>query len=125
RGERACVGARATRAACASSQGEHTVAASCLRLAVSADPYREDLLRALMQALAAGGSPVGALLVYRQFRDQLRREMAAAPAEETTALFQRLRDETRARAQGEGGRARGEERRGKGGRGRADGHEPL
>src|SRR5207248_1709113 len=53
---------------------------------------------ALMEALAEGGSPASALLCYREFRDLLWREMAAEPAEETTALFRRLREETRAEA---------------------------
>src|SRR5438876_248536 len=39
----------------------------------------------------------GALRAYRQFRALLWREMAAEPSEATTALFRRLREETRAR----------------------------
>ena len=78
-------------------RSEHTVAASYLRLAVAADPFREDLQRKLMDALAVD-SPTGALLAYRQFRALLAREMMAEPAEETTALFRRIRDETRAQA---------------------------
>jgi predicted ATPase/DNA-binding SARP family transcriptional activator len=85
-------------AAAATARGEHQAAASYLRLAVSVDPCQEDRQRALMQALADGGSPAGALLVYRQFCTLLRQEMAAEPSGETTALFRRLRDETRARA---------------------------
>ena len=82
----------------ATVRAEHEAAASYLRRAIDVDPCREEFQRALMEALAAGGSPAGALLVYRQLRSLLWREMAADPAEETTALFRRLRDETRARA---------------------------
>jgi predicted ATPase len=85
-------------AAAATAQQKDAAAASYLRLAVGTDPYREDLQRALMQALAESGSPASALLVYRQFRALVGREMAAEPAAETTVLFQRLREETRARA---------------------------
>jgi predicted ATPase/DNA-binding SARP family transcriptional activator len=84
-------------AAAATAREEYAAAASWLQRAVGADPYREDLQRALMEALAAGDNPSGALLAYRQFRALLGREMAAEPTEATTALFRRLREETRAR----------------------------
>src|SRR5205823_13478097 len=84
-------------AAAATARREPAAAASWLRLAVGADPYREELQRALMEALVGGDNPVGALLAYRQFRALLWREMAAEPAEATTALFRRLGEETRAR----------------------------
>jgi len=96
--EQAYQAALAALAAAAMQRGEHDAAASALQLAVAADPYREDLQRALMEALAEGGSPAAALLVYREFRARLAREMAAEPSEETQQLFQRLRDATRARA---------------------------
>src|SRR5204863_3322475 len=85
-------------AAAAAERREDAAAARYLRLAIAADPFREDLHRDLMQVLAASGNPAEALLVYRQFRSLLLREMAAEPGEETTALFRRLREETRARA---------------------------
>jgi predicted ATPase/DNA-binding SARP family transcriptional activator len=81
----------------ATAKGEHASAASTLRLAVGARPYREDLQRVLMQSLAASGKPVEALVVYRHLRVLLWRDLTAQPAEETTALFRRLRDESRAR----------------------------
>jgi predicted ATPase/DNA-binding SARP family transcriptional activator len=84
-------------AAAATARGEHAAAVGTLQLAVSVDPCREELQRALMAALAAAGNPGSALLAYRQFRALLWRELAAEPAEETTALFRRLRDEVRAR----------------------------
>jgi non-specific serine/threonine protein kinase len=85
-------------ASAAAARGDHTTSARYLRLAVAVDPYREDFQRALMEAEAGSDSPAGALMVYREFRELLQREMAAAPSEQTTALFQRLREEIRARA---------------------------
>lgn len=85
-------------ASAAAARGDHSRAVSLLRLAVIAEPYREDLRRDLMEALTEGGNPAGALLVYREFRDLLWREMTAEPSVEMTALFQRLREETRRRA---------------------------
>ena len=81
RREQAYVAALERLAAAATARREPAAAAGYLRLAVGVDPYREDLQRALMQALAEGGNPAGALLVYRQFRALLRREMAAEPAD--------------------------------------------
>jgi predicted ATPase/DNA-binding SARP family transcriptional activator/Tfp pilus assembly protein PilF len=95
RREEAYVGALERLAAVATARREHGAAASYLRLAVSADPLREELQRGLIEALAEGGNPGAALQVYREFRTVLWREMAAEPAEETTALFRRLREEQR------------------------------
>lgn len=96
--EQRYVSALETLAAAAAAREEHAAAARYLRRGVAADPFREELQRALMQALAASGNLAGALLVYRQFRALLWREMTTEPADETTALFRRLREETRARA---------------------------
>jgi non-specific serine/threonine protein kinase len=96
--EEAYVAALARLAEAAMARREPALAARYLRRAVGADPYREELQGALMEALAAGGNPTGALLVYRRFRDLLRRDVAAEPAAETTALFERLRDRARQRA---------------------------
>lgn len=98
RREQAYVAALERLASAATARQEHATAVGYLRLAVAVDPYREELQRALMRALAAGGNPAGALLVYRQFRARLWREMATEPAAETTALFRQLWDETRVRA---------------------------
>jgi predicted ATPase/DNA-binding SARP family transcriptional activator len=98
RREQEYVTALETLAAAAAAQKEYAAAAGYLRPIVGIDPYREDSQRALMHALAGGGNPAGALLVYRQFRELLRREMATEPADETTALFRRLRAEARERS---------------------------
>src|SRR5437016_623065 len=55
--EQACVAALAALATAAGSRGDHALAASYLRRAISVDPYREEIQRALMETLAAGGNP--------------------------------------------------------------------
>src|SRR5262249_28616426 len=54
--------------------------------------------RALMRALAAGGSSAAALLAYRELRLLLHREINAEPDPETRALFEQIRGEARTRA---------------------------
>jgi predicted ATPase/DNA-binding SARP family transcriptional activator len=70
-----------------------------LRLVVSADPLQETSQRALIQALALDGDFAAATQVYRDLRLYLHRELNAAPDPETTALYQRLRQEASLRAQ--------------------------
>lgn len=96
--EQAYLGALAALAGQASARRDPLAAADYLRRAVATDPYREDLQRALMEALHAAGNPSGALEVYREFRTLLWRQMVAEPGPETTRLFHRLRDELRGRA---------------------------
>jgi DNA-binding SARP family transcriptional activator len=66
-----------------------------LRRAVAADSLRESAYRALMQTLAAGGNYAAALLVYRELRLLLHRELNAEPDPETRALFEQLRPKER------------------------------
>jgi predicted ATPase/DNA-binding SARP family transcriptional activator len=93
--ERQYVTALETLGTTAAMYGGHTVAAGYLRRAMDIEPLREDLLRALMTSLAADGSVSAALLAFRQFRARLWQEMATEPDAETTALYQRLREEAR------------------------------
>src|SRR5262249_38746053 len=79
--EQAFGGALKSLATAALARGEPAAGASYLRRAVAADPYREDLQRALMEALTDGDNPAAALLVYQEFRARLWREMAAKPAD--------------------------------------------
>lgn len=80
-------------------------AAECyLRQVVAVDPLRESAQRALMQSLAAGGNTAAVLLVYRELRLVLHRELNAEPDAETQALFQQLRAQAREKAaRGAGG----------------------
>ncbi len=116
--EQAYLGALAALAIAATARGEPPKATEYLRTALAMDPFREDLQRGLMGAMAAAGNPTAALLVYREYRELLRGEMGAEPAEETTTLFRRLREETRAGSsrQEPGGRRQAAEGQAAGGR---------
>lgn len=61
-----------------------------LRAVLRVEPWREETVRALMQALAALGRRGEALLVYRECETLLRKELDAAPAPETSALFEAI-----------------------------------
>lgn len=100
RREQQYVAALEALAATATLYSGYTAAAGYLRRAVEVAPLREDLLRHLMTALAADGSVSAALLAYREFRTRLWQDMATEPDAETTALYQRLRQEIRHTAQG-------------------------
>ena len=91
--EQAYLMALETLAGAAAKQKEYAAAVSYLRRAVERDPYREEAHRALMRALLACGAASAAVQVYRDLRQRLRREMNTEPDAETTALFQRLRQE--------------------------------
>jgi DNA-binding SARP family transcriptional activator len=82
-------------AASALAREETQAAERYLRQAVAADPLRESAQRALMQALAAGGSYAAALQTYRELRLLLHRELNAEPDPETKALFHSLRESAR------------------------------
>jgi predicted ATPase/DNA-binding SARP family transcriptional activator len=96
--EQAYLSALETLATGALSRGEPAAADRHLRRAVTVDPLRESAQRALMQALAAGGSYAAALQTYRELRLLLHRELNAGPDPETQALFQRIRAEARCRS---------------------------
>jgi predicted ATPase/DNA-binding SARP family transcriptional activator len=87
-----------TLAALALAGGDPGGAERHLRRAVAVDPLRESAERALMQALALGGNYAAALLVYRELRLLLHRELNAEPDAATTALFQQLRAAAREKA---------------------------
>jgi predicted ATPase/DNA-binding SARP family transcriptional activator len=96
--EQAYLGALEALAAEAMAGGDHPRAARYLRRLVVADPLRDSAHRALMEALAGTGDVAAASQVYREFRSRLHEEMNATPDAETTALYQRIRAEARARA---------------------------
>jgi len=70
-----------------------------LRAILTVDPLQEGALRTLMQALSAEGDYPAATVAYRNLRLYLHQELNAAPDPETTALFHRLRAESRRKAQ--------------------------
>ena len=60
------------------------------RLAVKADPLREDLQRDLMRVLAAAGQPWAALRQYAELQQMLAKELDVAPSALTIALGRRI-----------------------------------
>ena len=63
--------------------------------AVHIDPLWDTARRGVMEALAKNGDRNAALQVYREFAELLRNDPGAAPDEQTTALYMRLRAEAR------------------------------
>jgi predicted ATPase/DNA-binding SARP family transcriptional activator len=102
--EQAYLGALERLAGAALGSGDLAATEHYLRRVVSVDPLRESAQRALMQALASGGSCSAALLTYRELRLRLQRELNTAPDPETQALFAQIRAEARRKADGVTGR---------------------
>jgi predicted ATPase len=82
----------------AAGRGEHPEAIRYLREAQALDPLRDSLVQRLMTSLAAAGDPAAAIQSYRDFRVRLQEELAAAPAEVTTRVFQEIRAAARHQA---------------------------
>ena len=96
--EETCIGLLERLAGDEKERDEPGRTAGWLAAARALDPYREDLLRGLMKALAADGNGVAALIAYREYRALLGRQLAGDPSEETAALFRQIREECRAGA---------------------------
>jgi predicted ATPase/DNA-binding SARP family transcriptional activator len=79
----------------AEERGDHGEAIRYLRRAEALDPLRDSIPRRLMTSLAAAGNPAAAIQTYRDFRLRLQEELAAAPDEATTRLFQEIRTAAR------------------------------
>src|SRR5262249_37756567 len=88
------------------ARGDLAAAERHLRLVVAVDPLRESAQRGLMKLLAAGGNYAGAMQAYRELCERSHREINAEPDPETQALFQQIRKEARAKADGARGRQR-------------------
>lgn len=73
-------------------QGEYGGAAEHLRRVVADDPAHEEAHRRLMRAHALGGSQHQALRQYQACREALRRELDAAPDQQTDALYRDILD---------------------------------
>ncbi|RYG32893.1 hypothetical protein EON81_19550, partial [bacterium] len=76
-------------------EGEHEKAVSLFRRAIGADPFRDSPRRGMLQAYAASGDLNAALQEYREYAHLLGSEFGTRPEEETTALYERLRQEIR------------------------------
>jgi predicted ATPase len=89
--EETCLDALALLAAQSLTQGEYSEAARLLHRAISMDPLRESVHRALLETLAASGDFAAVDRHYRDLRQALHREINAEPAEETVVLYRLLR----------------------------------
>lgn len=65
-------------------------AAACAKRALSADPWREDIVRTLMTIRYESGDTAGALAEYDRFTRRLRDELATNAMPETLALRQSI-----------------------------------
>ncbi len=81
------------RAACEAGQPKR--AAKWLRACVAEDPLRESAQAALMSALASAGDYAAATQVYRALRLKLHDELYSQPSSDTTALYERIRVNSR------------------------------
>jgi tetratricopeptide (TPR) repeat protein len=61
---------------------------------IAADPWHEGAQRALMRALAQNGRRAEALAQYETCRRALHNELSVDPTQETTALYEAIRDGT-------------------------------
>lgn len=69
------------------AEGKLDLAAERLERLIEADPLNEDANRLMMRVYAETGSRQKAHRQYETFRDALRREIGAAPSEETETLM--------------------------------------
>ena len=97
--ERDCLRALQTLASAAFAAGDAATAANYWRRAVSLDPLWDAARRGLMESLVRDGDSNAALQVYREFDTALKSgDMRAVPDAETTALYRRLREQIRQKA---------------------------
>jgi LuxR family transcriptional regulator, maltose regulon positive regulatory protein len=76
--------------ACARARGDISEALNAFRRALDADPYREDINRAIMTCYADLGDKHQVVTHYRRLRERLWQDLAAEPSAETVALANRL-----------------------------------
>jgi WD40 repeat protein/DNA-binding SARP family transcriptional activator/energy-coupling factor transporter ATP-binding protein EcfA2 len=75
-------------------QGEYERAQSYARQQVQIEPWNEEAHQQLMRVLALGGQRSAALAQYQACSRLLADELGVGPAQETTALFESIRDGT-------------------------------
>ena len=77
---------------CRERRGEYKQTLRYARRRLELDPWREDTHRQLMRVLTLGGQRNAALAQYEACRHILTQELGVEPEEETTALYERIRD---------------------------------
>jgi predicted ATPase/DNA-binding SARP family transcriptional activator len=95
--EQSCLQALQQLGDTALATGDHATAIDHFQRAVHLDPWWEAARRGEMEARARSGDTNAALRVYREFIEVLKGDPHAAPDEQTTALYRRLRAEARQR----------------------------
>jgi predicted ATPase/DNA-binding SARP family transcriptional activator len=95
--EQDCIQALQTLADAALAQGDHARAIDFYQRLIAFDPWRDAARRGLMTALAQAGDINAALQTYRTYAHTLRSEANLTPDEQTTALYARLRTQSRSR----------------------------
>lgn len=73
-------------------RGEHEEALGHIRRWVELEPWQEEAHRQLMRVLAQNGQRSAALAQYEACRSALAKELDTGLEEETTALYERIRD---------------------------------
>ncbi len=71
--------------------GDYSAAATLARRQLALDRWREETIRQLLLALAAGGRPAEALAEYENARRLLAEELAVEPQPETTRMAEAIR----------------------------------
>lgn len=94
--EQRCLQALQTLADSALNGGDYESASRYYKRAATLDPWWDPVRRGWMEALSKSGDRNAALQVYREFVEVLRDDPGASPDEQTTILYERLRNETRA-----------------------------
>ncbi len=76
------------------AQSNYRQAQRYARRQLALQPWQEEAHRQLMRALALGGQRSAALAQYQTCAERLEAELGVAPADETVALYQAIRDGT-------------------------------
>lgn len=76
-----------------SKSGEYAAAAGVLDEAITADPYRESLVRLQMRCCAASGRAEAAADAYRRLAERLREDLSAQPAAMTRTLADKMQSD--------------------------------
>ncbi|MDQ2732668.1 MAG: NB-ARC domain-containing protein, partial [Armatimonadota bacterium] len=97
--QEAYLGSLATLASRSLAGGDDQSAIHYLRLAATADPFRQETHRSLMRTLAKGGDEGAALQVYADLRHFLHAQYGAEPEEETYRLHRLIGAGVRRRLQ--------------------------
>ena len=72
------------------ARGETGPAIEVLTLVIASDPYRESSYQMLMRAFTQEGNRAQGVLVYKQLRARLNKDLQVEPSPESEAVFRDL-----------------------------------